>query len=360
MVKSKRSIQRNFFTICLSLVILLLLSTALHARIYQNIVAFGDSLSDHNGLEFYIGLYDPINNPNGAPAVWSNGNVWVEYLADKWQADLDNNAIGGAMTKGHENESVQAMSDNGTFPQLGLVGQTKLYLAKVSEIDQENTLFTIWIGANDLMELGRGEYFTQDPGEMIAFAMKDISDSVVDLYAQGAKYFLILNLPDISKSPAYNRRSAEEIAAVTGLVHAYNGALTSTIEALKVNLDGISIDSFDMFLYLTEIIDAGTFLNAIDTYMEMDAGGNRTGAVNGPADDYLFWDSVHPMTRAHELIADKISETLYPREVDDDGSSTCFISSIHAGTTHGANRLIWLLVPLMIVGFVRVIFKKRV
>lgn len=143
MVELKRSIQRGFIATCLFFVLVLLIPAAAHARTYQNIAAFGDSLSGHFGLAFYLGPYDSISNPNGAPAVWSNGDVWIEYLAGEWEASLDNNAIGGAMTKGHESEAVQALSDSGKLSQQGFGGQTDLYLSNSPGIDQEKTLFTI-------------------------------------------------------------------------------------------------------------------------------------------------------------------------------------------------------------------------
>ncbi|MFK5954204.1 MAG: SGNH/GDSL hydrolase family protein [Desulfobacterium sp.] len=351
--------KRGSFRICLLFALVLLSSTAAHARIYENIVAFGDSLSDHHGLEFYIGLQDPVVNPNGAPAVWSNGDVWVEYLADNWGASLDNNAIGGAMTLGHENVAIQALSDDGTFPQLGLVGQTTLYLSSSPEFDPEETLFTIWIGGNDLLEFGKGESYTIDPEVMITDAMNNITNAVVALYSQGATHFLMLNLPDFGKLPAYNTKSAEDIAAATGLAQAFNSALDTTIEVLKTNLEDISIDSFDAFSYLSELIETNAFANVTDTYMEVDDEGNRTGNVNGDADDYLFWDNVHPMTRAHEMFADELSEGLYPED-NDGGDSSCFINSIHGNKTSSANQMIVLLLASMLVGITSIFFKKRV
>lgn len=357
MVKGKQSLKGRSTVACVLFAVMLLISTAAQARIYQNIVAFGDSLSDHYGLQVYFGTYDPVTNPNGVPEVWSDGDVWVEYLAAGWGASLENNAIGGAMTLGHESETVQMLSNNGTIPNLGLVGQVGMYVAGSPQIDSEETLFTIWIGANDLMEFGRGEYYTTEPYVMIAGAMTSITDAVVSLYSQGASHFLILNLPDIAKSPGYNKRSPEEIASVTQLVQAYNGALTANIEKLEASLDGITIDSYDMFAYLGEIIDSGTFVNVTDTYMELDAEGNKTGNVNGDAADYLFWDSIHPTTRAHEIIADKLDEAIF--SVNSSGSSTCFIDSVNGDMNSSSRRAVSFILASLFLGMASIVLKKR-
>ena len=327
----KRTLNKNVAAFCLSFGLMLLIASAAHARIFQHIVAFGDSLSDHYGLQSYLGPYDPVTNPNGALEVWSNGDVWVEYLANNWGATLDNNAIAGAMTLGHENEALQAQVDVGALPPLGLVGQVDLYTASGPVIDSDNTLFTIWIGANDLMEFGRGESHTADPNVMITDAMNNIANSVESLYDHGARYFLFLNVPDIGKSPGYRTSPPDEVNAVTALVQSYNSALAATIESLELNFSGIAVYSVDMFAYLDEMINSGIFVNVTDTYMTLDAQGNKTGGVNGNADDYLFWDNIHPMTRAHSMVADRVEDTPPFKDTDSSSNSLCFISSVVRG-----------------------------
>ena len=333
-------------------------SSAAQARTYDHVVAFGDSLTDHYGLSSYVEGYDLVAYPNGVPEVWSNGDVWVEYLAADWGATLDNNAIGGAMSMGHENADIQALSDSGTFPQLGLVGQVNLFVSTDPQFDGEETLFTVWIGGNDFLEFGKGESYTADPAVLIADIINNISNAVVSLYSEGAVNFLILNLPDLGKVPAYSLKSEAEIAAVTALIQAYNTALATMIDSLEANLSGISIDLFDSFVFLTELIDTNAFANVTGTYMELDAEGNRTGNVNGDADDYMFWDSIHPMTRAHEMIADELSATLYPEEKDG-GSSSCFINSVQADAPGSASPLMVLVVSLFFAAITGIALKQR-
>lgn len=358
MVEWNQLMKRVVLSVCVLIAFAMAFSTVAHARTYENIVAFGDSLTDHNGLSSYVGVYDPDTNPNGAPEVWSNGDVWVEYLAADWGANLDNNAIGGAMSLGHENAEIQALSDSGAFPQLGLVGQVDLYVSTDPEFDEEETLFTVLIGANDFLEFGKGEYYTTDPEVLIGGIMNNISDAVVSLYSEGAVNFLIINLPNIGITPSYSSKSAAEIAAITALIQAYNTALATTVESLKANLSGISIDLFDSFTFITELFDTNAFANVIGTYMELDAEGNRTGNVNGDADDYMFWDSIHPMTRTHEMMADELSETLYPEE-NDGGSSSCFINSVQGNAAGSATPLIVLVVSLFFVAIAGIGLKQR-
>lgn len=298
---------------------------------FTHVVAFGDSLSDHGGLQSYVGAYDPVTNPAGVPEVWSDGDTWIEYVADKWNAVLDNNAIAGAMTRGHESSAVQAMSDAGVLPQLGLVGQVNLYVAESPVIDARNTLFAIWIGANDLMEYGRGESSAATPDQVIGNAMTNIQTAVTALHAQGATDFLVLNLPDIGATPGYASRSTEESAGATMLATSYNSALASLIDSLAQSLPGAVFYTFDVFSAMATIMADNMFEDQTGTYMALDAQGNRTGNTNGDAEDYMFWDAIHPTTAAHELVAETVQDALFGAS-DSDAVITAVIETAEAGT----------------------------
>lgn len=285
---------------------------------FSSIVAFGDSLTDHGGLHSYV---------LSARDVWSNGNTWVEYFADELQASLDNNAIAGAKTEGHEDASIQALSDaeNNNIPQLGLIGQVNTYLDSSPSYSPSTTLFTIWIGGNDLLEFGRGDAGTDNPIVLISGAMTHIQTAINNLYEDGAVNFLILNLPDIGVTPLYNSRTPQEIADATALTNNYNAALYNLVTSLRTNMPGATIQYFDVFSYMHDMIDQDYFANTTGTYMELDGSGDYTGNINGPAEDYLFWDSIHPTTRAHEYLGKKVAQNVVFSENDDD--SDCFIST---------------------------------
>ncbi len=274
---------------------------------FRDIVAFGDSLSDHHGLESYLGTFHPVTNPNGVLPSWTNGDVWIDYLAENRNAVLDNNAIAGAMTVGHENENNQALSDSGQLPQLGLAGQINLYIAEAPVFNPADTLFTIMIGGNDLLEYGRGESSAANPAELITNAVDSILNSMGTLAAEGALNFLVINLPDIGKTPAYNTRPAEVMLAASALASSFNTALAYGLNEFHKAYPAINLSTFDLFSFLNEIIASDTFTDSTGTYLILNAQGNPTGATNEPAEDHLFWDSIHPTTRVHEMLADEVN-----------------------------------------------------
>jgi len=341
------------FTI-LFLTIILLLPAASYAKSYLKVIAFGDSLSDHYGLQSVIGPYDPVSNPTGALEAWTNGDVWVEYLADILNADLDNNAIAGAMTQGHENDSIQGLSDMGQLPQLGLISQINSFAGEDANFLPSRTLFTIWIGGNDLLKYGRGESDASSVEELITDAIDNIINSMSVLAADGATNILVMNLPDLGKSPAYNTRTPAEIAAVTSLSAAFNSALDTGINHFEKLFPDITVYKFDIFNYLNEIITEKTFANSTGTYMVLNQDGYRTGETNEPAGDYLFWDSIHPMTKAHEIVAVEVADSIADAEDDDD---TCFISTASVNMNNNLHVAV-ISGIFLIFGFAGLLIKK--
>ena len=323
----------NRILICTVSCILLIfsLSTSLYAEQFSTIVAFGDSLTDHNGLNQYVPTApEAFTNCQGTPC------VWVEYMAEDLdlnpETDVDNNAIGGAMSKGHSDEDLQAAIDAGALPPLGLVGQVEAYVSQAPQFDPEDTLFTIWIGGNDLLEFLRGESSATSPELLIGGAMANIEAAMAALVQAGAKNFLVLNLPDLSKTPAFNRLPEENRADIQALTQGFNQALTASLLGVEYKNSGVSVISINAYSVMNNLIAQGVFANTTDTWLELDANNDPTGNVNGDAEDFLFFDPIHPMTAAHALIGDEAAAAVEAsegaRDFDDD--DTCFIQTMAA------------------------------
>ncbi|MFM7439113.1 MAG: SGNH/GDSL hydrolase family protein, partial [Snowella sp.] len=84
----------------------LIWSSPVTAAAFSNIYAFGDSLSDDGNVFAATGGFPP--SPPYFQGHFSNGNVWVQNLAESLGVGLVDGAFGGATT-GEENTL------NGTF-----------------------------------------------------------------------------------------------------------------------------------------------------------------------------------------------------------------------------------------------------
>ncbi len=325
-------------------IICLCIASPLSARTFPDIVAFGDSLTDHEGAQ---SLIEPSEVDFIVPEAWTNCPesgpcVWVEYLADGWGATVDNYAIGGALTEGHVSEDVEDLVDLGILPPLGLVGQVDRYVDDGPEFDPGNTLFTVWIGGNDLLEFLRGDLDAATPEALVAGATGDIQQSMNELAGIGAQYILALSLPDLSQTPAWLDRTAEDRAAAQSLVRSFNAELENTLSAFEESKPGITVYRFDVFSFFNDTIQSGTFANTTGTLL-VDPD-NPFGGTNEPAEDYLFWDDIHPTTRTHELLGQSVAQILESQDAggdptddnanddDDDDDDTCFIAVAY-GTT---------------------------
>ncbi|MFP4227064.1 MAG: SGNH/GDSL hydrolase family protein, partial [Desulfobacterales bacterium] len=148
----------------------------------------------------------------------------------------------------------------------------------------------------------------------------------------GARNFLVLTLPDLSKTPAFNQLPEDKRAQISELTQGFNKALSVSLEAIEFQNSGVSVVSLDAFSLMNSLINQGIFNNTTGTYLELDAEGNPTGNVNGDAEDFLFYDPIHPTTRAHAIIGEEAAAAVEtdpgPRDFDD--SDTCFIKAVAA------------------------------
>jgi len=151
----KKSLVKRI-SLILFLALVLGLPAAAAASQYTHIVVFGDSLSDDGNL-FAL---DPsqVDAADYYQGRFSNGPVWVEYLAgaDLLDATLINNAYAGATTDGGSVPSVKQ--------------QVSTYVAAASALP--DALYIIWIGANDF--LGGGSDF-ETSADNVGYALDELA-----------------------------------------------------------------------------------------------------------------------------------------------------------------------------------------
>lgn len=109
-------------------------SASLSTQNFDAIYVFGDSFSDEGNIFKYTGGSIPPSPPY-FQGHFSNGLVWVEYLANKLGTTSTNFAYGGFSTG----------IGNAVAPELplpGLLTQTKLF-TQANQNTDENALYTV-------------------------------------------------------------------------------------------------------------------------------------------------------------------------------------------------------------------------
>ena len=287
---------------------------AAHAQQYTSIVVFGDSLSDIGNLaettkqtcgisipgplvDYTLGAatdgYDTI------PAARLFTGVWVQQLAALLPTHpiIEPAAFGGTnyafgFATNSNGTSPDVLSGLGTTCTISIVNigqQITDYLATHPRITNK-TLFVVWGGANDLL----GSTSARNVAEA---ALKD-AENIQRLIDAGATQFLIPNLPPLGETPAV-LATPSEIATANEATVLYNDTLAATLDILPI---------LNFFRHLT-IYRLNTFALFEDIAADPQPYylSNVTTPAQGLAqvnpDTYLFWDTLHPTTRGHNLLA---------------------------------------------------------
>ena len=256
--KTRRIILTWFLCVCL------VFSTAVLGHAYSGILTFGDSLSD-NGNADSFGIQR-----------FSNGPVWVEYLAGPahFNIPLFDMAFGGATT-GYDNPAAG-------LPITGLNWQVDTYLTLFSSQISTETLVTVWAGPNDLFQ-----------GRSYTTAADNVELALTKLANAGFQNFLVVNLPDIGATPEFAGTPASPLA--TAWCQTFNTMLTADLVDLQITFPGDHFHALDAYSLVRAAIAnpaAYGFTNVTDPLYPNYYG---TG--------YLFWDGVHPTTEAHLMLS---------------------------------------------------------
>jgi phospholipase/lecithinase/hemolysin len=289
------------------LVLIVLLSAAAQADVprYSAMYVFGDSLMDPGNIPAISGAdFPPFPYVNHQ---LSNGPVAVQYLAPLLCLPVDNskNFAQGGATTGYVNvnNGVSGGDVPGSYL-TGLRGEVDNYLAVTSRTDPR-ALYAIWAGPNDLLA-GLRDPANFDPAATIGAAMNNLSIAILELNNAGARRFLVMNMPDLGIAPRLLGTPYQSLGMQ--LSAAFNQQLAAVMAQLSRSLN-VEIVVFDASAALHDAVanPAPYHLTNVTQACMADPI-----CVTDPrvADGYLFWDDIHPTTRAHQILAGRIAEVL--------------------------------------------------
>ncbi|MFZ2315792.1 MAG: SGNH/GDSL hydrolase family protein [Gammaproteobacteria bacterium] len=319
-------------------------TTVAHASKVDRVVMFGDSLSDNGNL--YAMTFHYVPKASGYfQGRFSNGLSWVERLAEVLdlnvtkRSELINYAYGGAWAEPSEFSKMW-------MPIPDLTTQVNAYiLLERPGADISHHLFVIWMGGNDYLGVGEApEVGRDDPEFATTNTVKYIENQTVALIKAGAKNILIMNMPDLSKTPyaSYLKPAYAKNEAL--LVRWHNQKLATMVRYLSKRYPNVKIVLFDVYYYVEEAtshpekynltnvkqacFSGKYYFAAEDRTKELDLlnqfgkGENLSPALqdaygvkgqetkcNNP-DQYLYWDRVHPSAKMNKLLSEFVLRDL--------------------------------------------------
>jgi phospholipase/lecithinase/hemolysin len=286
---------------------------------FSGIVVFGTSLSD-SGNAFALGgdagtPSDFHLSPLLVPSVpyakgghhFSNGSTWVEQLGRSVglggsvrPALLDRSATNYAVG------SARAYNDGINF---NLTRQVDTFLEHSGNVASVQALYVIEMGSNDIRDAFTTYAVGGDGGPILTAAIASIAANIQRLYGAGAREFLVWLPPNVALTPAVRSLPPAARGLATQLTQVFDGNLAGVLGQLSQNLPGTTIAELDAYQLLNAIVADPTAFNLVNVTTACLTPDVAPFSC-GNADEYLFWDGIHPTKTGHAILAEEAARII--------------------------------------------------
>lgn len=299
---------------------------------------FGDSLVD-NGNTHSVHPRIPKRSTNEGTGGEQEPRLAVEYLAKMlgFKIPRMSGHLTGPVTGNNfacaeaRTISSAAMEENDLI--LNLPNQVKAFLGATNKDNLKNALFVFIQGANDVLHAIHATM--QDPstdGEAhVRSAAKAVARIVNDVINAGARHIVVSKIPDLGKTPFASILGADVAGLATGLCQVFNKVLSEALTDVECKT-GRKIVQYEAFPSTDKAVDAG--LGQYSSPCSYFMGSPFTNScaaqercanpdcILPDAEDFLFYDEIHPSAAFHNFVANDIFTALrgackcpdYPRK----------------------------------------------
>lgn len=300
-------------------------STGGGLRKLENLVTFGDSWTDSGRIDSFIkaqGIPPPAGTlvPDNKRTA-SGGWAWGQFVAKSMKAKHFNYACSGATVS---NGIVQRYFDLIRQPYPSVLDyQVPAYMSDLASgtlydnRSPDNTLYTIWVGTNDL-----GEHGMLTDGNTAGTTLTDFVEGVWTvfdrIYATGGRHFVLFNLAPLELAPLYKAsfislaKTASDPVQMEKKMRQYTSSVNTMFDyglpfqlLVRKRWPGSTMAIFDTNTLLRNIfVEPGRYLEA-----PADAEGiyNVWDPVTGvdtpstlPLNSFMWYDAVHPSERTRK------------------------------------------------------------
>jgi len=230
---------------------------------------------------------------------FSNGPIWVEQFAGLLGVPVPTFSRNGGTDYAYGLAHSGSGNTNLLIPNI----QTQISDWTANHASTDTQLFTVLGGATDLLDAIESSDSAADKALAATTAAGNIAAGVQALYDDGARHILVANLPDLGRVPRYLNTTSQ--ATATTLSGTFNTALAGDLTSVVAS-PGLHLDVLDLHALFAQVIaDPSAFglSNVTDAAYTGDSDYAGDGTAVADPSGYLFWDSLHPTTVGHDLIA---------------------------------------------------------
>lgn len=265
---------------------------AQHSLAYSELVIFGDSLSD-TGVTTATAPY--------AEGRMSNGPIYSDYLAQSLSLSSESFRSGGS---NYAVVGSTIVADGSGFSSSDMLDK---YLDGTGGNADAEALYVLLAGGNDILT-------SHSDNDVIA-AATELTSMINDLYVAGASTIIVGNVPDLLLTPYVNQLGETQQAIIQGRLDTFNASINEAVAAFGDR----SVILWDVY----------------GTTQSLAANASSFGITNtsdaclddpncGTADDYFWFDHLHPTSQIHLALAETAIATAVPLPP----SATIFGSSL--------------------------------
>jgi phospholipase/lecithinase/hemolysin len=327
---------------------------------YSTIYAFGDSLSDAGNISIATsaaGATEPVSPPyyqeKYGPIsgnVFSNGPTWVQDLSTSLGLGTLAPSLAGGTDFAYGGAETGATPQNASEPDtiaISLPAQLTEFQARIPK-PSATALYTVSVGGNDIFDILSNTSLTA------AQQATDVNDAVANeisflnqLIGGGARNLLVMNVPDLGKTPEVttgavngsNTPSAAVDADASQLSSAYNSALDSDLASIAA-AGTVNVRLINAYTLIDHAVADPAAYGFTDVTSPV-WSGNFTSATSGTLaattaaaqNQYLFWDDFHPTETGHQTIAN-LASTALAGGTDLQGSAAQYVIADNGGSVY--------------------------
>ena len=277
---------------------MLLPDTAHAQRTFTSFTVFGDSFSDTGNLRAINPLFS-----FAIPFRQSNGDVWTDYFAryigraaDAAPAYQPRRATGNYSVAGARTTTQPAFPINTpSIPQ-----QVQRWAGGASNgVADATGLYAVFGGANDIRNAGGLANQAQREQVTVA-AARSIAQQAGFLADRGAGFVLIPNTVNLGLVPEVQGIPGRP-EILTELSALFNATLSEEIALLRATRTGTMFFDFNSEILFDNVLADAARGGDIFGITNVTTPCQSAGAPS--CDVSLFWDALHPTTRAHDFVA---------------------------------------------------------